>query len=52
MIAQNKTKNANFIRIINMLRHLRDTAVISPVEYNRARKYYQKLVGADIVIAE
>ena len=43
MVAENTTKNANFIRI--------DNGSITEREYLRAKKYYLKLTGADIVLA-
>ena len=52
MIAENKTKNANFLRIIGVLRSLRGEGVITGDEYRRAKKYYQKLTGADIVVSD
>ena len=51
MIAEKTTKNANFIRILTILRNLRDGGSITEQEYTRAKKYYQKLTGADIVLA-
>lgn len=51
MVAENTTKNANFIRIVMILRSLRDNGSISEREYIRAKKYYMKLTGADIVLA-
>lgn len=51
MIAENRTKNANFLRILNILRSLSADGSITKDEYIRAKKYYQKLTGADIVIA-
>ena len=51
MIAENKTKNANFLRLLHILRSLREDRMITPDEYDRAKKYYRKLTGADIVIA-
>lgn len=51
MIAENKTKNANYLRLLHILRSLRDDGMITPDEYTRAKKYYEKLTGADIVIA-
>lgn len=51
MIAEKTTKNANFIRILTILRNLRDGGSITDQEYIRAKKYYQKLTGADIVLA-
>lgn len=51
MVAENTTKNANFIRIVTILRNLRDNGSITEQEYIRAKKYYMKLTGADIVLA-
>ena len=51
MVAENTTKNANFIRIVTILRNLRDNGSITEQEYLRAKKYYLKLTGADIVLA-
>ena len=50
MVAENTTKNANFIRIVTILRNLRDNGSIKEQEYIRAKKYYMKLTGADIVL--
>lgn len=52
MKAEKQTKSANFIRIIAILRCLRDQGKISPKEYGRAKNYYKNLTGADIVIAD
>lgn len=52
MVAENKTKNANFLRIIAVLRSLRDSGEITVKEYGKAKKYYQKLTGADIVLVD
>ena len=52
MKAEKQTKSANFIRIIAILRSLRDQGKISPKEYGRAKIYYRNLTGADIVIAD
>jgi len=51
MIAENKTKNANFLRLLHILRSLREDGTITKDEYTRAKNYYKKLTGADIVIA-
>ena len=40
MVAENTTKNANFIRIVTILRSLRDNGSITEREYIRAKKYY------------
>ena len=52
MIAEKQTKSANFLRIIAILKSLRDNGKISTKEYGRAKKYYRNLTGADIVIAD
>ena len=51
MVAENTTKNANFIRIVMMLRNLRDNGSITEREYLRAKKYYLNLTCADFVLA-
>ena len=52
MIAEKQTKSANFLRIIAMLKSLRDDGKISIQEYSRAKKYYKKLTGADTIITD
>lgn len=52
MKAEKQTKSANYIRIIAVLKSLRDNGKISAKEYGRAKKYYRNLTGADIVIAD
>lgn len=52
MIAEKQTKSANFLRIIAILKSLRDDGKINIHEYSRAKKYYKKLTGADIIIAD
>ena len=44
MIAEKQTKSANFLRIIAILKSLRDDGKISIQEYSRAKKYYKKPV--------
>ena len=39
MVVENTTKNANFIRIVTILRNLRDNGSITEQEYLRAKKY-------------
>ena len=51
MVAENTTKSANFIRIVTILRSLRDNGSITEREYISASKYSMKLTGADIVLA-
>ena len=52
MIAEKTKQNANFIQIVTVLRSLLSAGHITPKEYNKAKNYYQKLTGADIVIAD
>lgn len=52
MIAEKKTKSAHFIRIVSVLKMLRDTGKITCAEYDRAKNYYRSLTGADIIIAD
>lgn len=51
MISETQTKSANYLRIIVVLRSLKESGVISEKEYGKAKKYYKKLTGADICIA-
>lgn len=50
MLTEKETKSANFLRIVRMLKMLRDNGKITLKEYNRAKKYYKNLTGADIVV--
>lgn len=52
MIAENTTKNINFVRIVYVLKYMRDGGHITASEYDRAKTYYSKLTGADIIIAD
>lgn len=52
MVAENQKKSANYLRIVAVLRSLLANGTISQKEYGRAKKYYKKLTGADIVIAD
>ena len=52
MIAEKQTKCANYIRIVAILKNLRDSGKISSKEYGRAKNYYRNLTGAYIVIAD
>ena len=48
MIAEKTKQNANYFRIVTILRSLLNSGEISKNEYNRAKAYYKKLTGADI----
>ena len=52
MLAQHTKENINFIGIVLVLRALQNDQLITAQEYNRAKAYYRKLTGADIVIAD
>lgn len=52
MIAENRTKNANYVRIVTILKSLLRDKVITSKEYDSAKRYYRSLTGADIVIAD
>lgn len=52
MLTETQKKSANYIRIVAALKHLRDSGQITVKEYLRAKKYYQKLTGADLVIID
>ena len=51
MLSNKNTKNANFLVIVDMLKDLLAQELITEEEYARAKKYYMKLTGADIVLA-
>ena len=51
MLSENKHQNSQYMRIVSVLKHFRDTGAISLKEYNKAKDYYARLTGADIVIA-
>ena len=51
MLSNKNTKNANFLFIVDMLKDLLAQELITEKEYARAKKYYMKLTGADIVLA-
>lgn len=52
MITESQTKSANYLFIVAVLKDMRDSSVITSAEYDRAKRYYQKLTGADLVIAD
>ena len=51
MLSHKNTKNANFLFILDMLKDLLARGLITDKEYDRAKRYYMKLTGADIVLA-
>ena len=51
MLSHKNTKNANYLFIVDMLKVLFEQELITEKEYVRAKKYYMKLTGAEIVLA-
>ena len=52
MITMSQTKSANNLFIVAVLKSMREGGVITLAEYERAKRYYQKLAGSDLVIAD
>ena len=52
MITMSQTKSANYLFIVVVLKSMRNSGVITAAEYERAKRYYQKLTGSDLVIAD
>ena len=51
-LSSDVNKNANFLRILMTLRAMRQSGDITEKEYRRAKKYYQNLTGADIILTD
>lgn len=52
MLTETQSTSIKYIKILSVLRQLAEDGTISKAEYIRAKKYYQKLTGADLVIAD
>lgn len=52
MLTEKQKNGANYIRLVAVLRKLRAEQRISEKEYYRAKTYYQKMTGADVVILD
>ena len=52
MKSESVTKSANYLRIVCVLKSLLADGIISQKEYCRAKDYYQKLTGSDLIIAD
>lgn len=50
MLCQKNKNNVNFLRIVVILRRLRDCDLITEQEFRRAKAYYLRLTGADIAV--
>lgn len=51
MVVESKTKAANFLFILSVLRDLQDRGAITDTEFERAKLFYQNLTGSKIHIA-
>ena len=45
MITMSQTKSANYLFIVAVLKSMREGGVITLAEYERAKRYYQKLAA-------
>ncbi len=52
MKTESVTKSANYLRIVCVLKSMLADGTITRNEYNRAKEYYKKLTGADLVIPD
>ena len=50
MLCEKNTNNINFLRIVVILRKLRECGMITEKEFKRAKEYYEKMTGADIAV--
>lgn len=50
MLKEKSNGNINFIRIVNVLKQLMSSGLITKGEFARATEYYRKMTGADIAI--
>ena len=52
MLTEKQKSGANYLRLVTVMRELRAEQKISEKEYDRAKVYYQKMTGADVVILD
>ncbi len=52
MVTESATKSANYLKLVCVLKSLMSDGTISRKEYERAKDYYKKLTGADLVIPD
>ena len=52
MVSENAVKNAGYLQIMTILVSLRKKGIITTEEYHRAREYYYKLTGADVIMTD
>lgn len=52
IVTENAKKSVNFVRILIVLRRLRDDGIITKQEFENAKNYYRKATGADIYVVD
>lgn len=52
MVVESKTKAANFLYILSILRDLQDQGAITDAEFERAKRFYRDLTGAKIHVVK
>lgn len=52
MVSYKNTKNAKYLFIMSALMALLRQGAITENEYLRAKRYYKKLTGADIILVK
>lgn len=52
MLSEKQSKSANYLCILSVLKGMYANGTISNKEYERAKRYYRKLTGADIILAD
>ena len=52
MITETQHTSIKYLKILCVLRQLLADKTITQAEYGKAKKYYKKLTGADLAIAD
>ncbi len=52
MITETQKTSIKYLKILSVLRQLVTDGTINEDEYKKAKKYYKKLTGADLAIAD
>ena len=52
MLSETQRKSGNYLCIMSVLKHLRNSGLIDSRQYERAKKYYKNLTGSDLVIVD
>ena len=52
MLTETQRKSGNYLCIVCVLKYLRNSGYIDQKQYDKAKKYYKNLTGADLVIAD